>query len=387
MKIGVITLVGDNYGNKFQNFAVEQLLSVYGEVETFALEDLYVDEQVQNKPMAKNYPRCILQNLRMRMKRSYRLEDVSYSLCYSLLYIAIHRRQLKNVFASRENKFYAFSNTYLHISPQKLNYENTKDANWVAQFDYYAIGSDQIWNPFYPTTTELAFGSFAPHKSIALSPSFGVAEIPIKRQAMFRDAMIQMKCLSVREKEGQQIVQNLTGRQAELLLDPTMAIPVSVWEKLARKPKVKLPKHYVLSYFLGTTDRSRRKECTQFAKNRKMPWIRLFHVMEPQFYDMDPAEVIYMIRNADYILTDSFHGMVFSILFHKNFVAFERNSGGASMESRMRTLLETFSLEDRYCTSSVPISEERWQKVDEKLELERRKIQEYLQRAISGRND
>lgn len=384
MKFGIITLVSDNYGNKYQNYAVEQLFSKYGEVETFQLQELYSTPQLSNTSfMKKLSPAYIREVLISRPMYQYDINCVDKGVLYNYFYAKKHGGELLERRKCRSEAFDAFSKKNLHISKKILNDSNV-DNGWTDQFDAFICGSDQIWNPMYATTSSLAFCTFAPEKTICLSPSFGVSKIPEYRREEYAEWLKQIKSLSVRESAGQKIIKNLTGRDAEVLVDPTMVLPVMEWDKLSRKPAAELPERYILCYFLGRIDKNYRKRIDDFAKKTGLPIVMLFDIFAPEYYVMDPAEVLYAIKNATYVLTDSFHGTVFSILFHRDFQVFERNEGGDKMNSRLETLLSKFALCDRANSviQAMEISPDRWGEADKILDRERRHVHQYLEDAL-----
>lgn len=378
MKFGIITLVSDNYGNKFQNYAVEQLLSEYGDVQTFALENLYQKPNSEEKSLfAKLSFKYVCDVLRSRLMYTYDINRVDKNLLYNLFYVLFNRKKLSKLITDRSNQFKKFSNSYLHIYKNKLNFKNVGQ-DFVNKFDYFICGSDQIWNPTYATTSELAFCSFAPQKTICVSPSFGVSEIPDYRKNEYARLLKNIYKLSVREKDGQKIIKDLTERDAPVLLDPTMLLPIEKWNEILKKPKTELPQRYVVCYFLGKIDKAYKKAIEDFAKQKNLPIVTLFDITAPQYYTYAPDEVLYAIKNAEYVLTDSFHGTVFSILFHKNFYVFNRNEGGISMNSRLDTLLEKFGLKDRTDFNSIDITDQQWQEVENVILNEKELAKDFL---------
>lgn len=216
-----------------------------------------------------------------------------------------------------------------------------------------------------------------------MSPSFGVSKIPEYREKEYSIWLKKIKALSVREIAGQKIIKNLTGRMAEVLLDPTMLVSSKTWENICKEPENKLPDHYIVCYFLGRVDKSYYKKIRDFSKKKALPVVMLFDILTPEYYVYDPAEVLYTIKHADYVLTDSFHGSVFSILFHKDFYVFTRNEGGLNMNSRIETLLEKFDLNDRlFVGESSDISSEKWCLTEHILENEREKAKNYIEKAL-----
>lgn len=384
MKIGIITLISDNYGNKYQNYAVEQLLSEFGDVETYGLENLYqVPSKEQKSCLSKFALSHIREVLISRPMYQYDMNCVDKGVLSNFIYTHIHGMELLKLRKLRSERFQKFSEEHLHISEIKLNRDNTT-RQWTESFDYFICGSDQIWNPFYSTTSELAFCSFAPEKTICLAPSLGVAEIPAHRRDEFVKYIRPIKALSVREEAGGKLIRKLVGREAAVLLDPTMAIPAVKWDEMCKKPQIKLPEHYMVCYFLGRIDKNYRKHINDFSTVVDLPIVMLFDITTPEYYTFDPAEVLYTIKKADYVLTDSFHGIVFSILFHKEFWVFNRNEGGVSMNSRIETLLTRFGLKERVFEESSlrTIDESEWIKIESILKDERQRTRNYLNTTI-----
>ena len=382
MKFGIITLVSDNYGNKYQNYAVEQLLSKYGDVETFGLEELYHAENTEhNTRLQKFSPQYIRDVLIYRTMYTYDINRVDRGVLRNYFFSKKNSRELLALKERRNEKFVDFSRRYMHISKTLLNRMNT-DRDWSDQYDFFICGSDQIWNPSYATTSELAFCSFAPEKTICLAPSFGVSRIPDSRRQEYAAYLRKIYCLSVREDAGQRIIEELSGRKVEVLLDPTMIVPTKTWEAICKKPGNELPENYVACYFLGKINKDYIRKINTFAAEKHLPVVMLFDITTPEYYTYDPGEVLYVMNNAEYILTDSFHGSVFSILFHKNFYVFRRNEGRNSMNSRLETLLKRFDLEDRCSEKTKDIETTRWNQIDQYLEEERKKTKDFLSDAI-----
>ena len=385
MKIGIVTLVSDNYGNKYQNYAVEQLLSEYGQTVTFRVAELEkpVVERNKKSKLKKLNPRYVLKVLQSRAMYQYDMTATDESPIKTWMYICGHRKELKKLKFIRHLKFQEFEKEHLHIAEREINFQNCYEEKWLRQYDYFICGSDQIWNPTYLTTSKLVFLEFAKGKSIALAPSFGVASIPEEAEGFYRKNIAAIDHLSVREKSGAKLIKNLTGRESEVLADPTIAIAAETWKKLAVKPKIELPSRYVVCYFLGKINKKYRMQIEQFAKEKKLEIVKLFDIKKPEYYIFDPKEVLYTILHADYILTDSFHGTVFSILFEKQFYVFQRNEEGMSMSSRLETLLDKMELTNRYYGEcSEDITDECWENVRKKIKKETREIKKYLKKSL-----
>ena len=384
MKIGIVTLVGDNYGNKFQNYAVEQLLKKYGNVETFKVESANNQKNSTSKKSikAKLKYSYVKQFLHCRLMSRYDLNNTSRPVFISVFYAILKHKKLKTLKENRSRNFKKYQDEYLNVSERIITKENCNEKAWIESYSCFFCGSDQIWNPTYATTSELAFLSFAKKRTIALSPSFGVSKLPEHVVEAYKQWIKNISVLSIREKAGQKIISDLTGREAELLVDPTMAIDVDVWKNCVKNPG-NLPQKYVLCYFLGHVNSSYMKTIKKFSEEKKIKIVRLFDIESPEYYTYDPNEVLYSILHAEYVLTDSFHGSVFSILFKRNFYVFNRNEGGHDMSSRLETLLEAFGLRERkYGVSEENISMSKWEEVHQIIENEKKRVKKFIDDAI-----
>ena len=163
-----------------------------------------------------------------------------------------------------------------------------------------------------------------------------------------------MKEISMREQEGADIVQRLTGRKVPVHIDPTLYLSPNAWNKVSRMPAWDHGEPYVLSYFLGPMP----KEIRRIAEALNLPLVNLLDPNVYEHYVTGADEFIWAIKHAELIYTDSFHGSVFSILFRRPFVVCDRmpsnpkDQAGGKMSSRIDTLLNYFRLEMRRGTQA-----------------------------------
>ena len=129
-------------------------------------------------------------------------------------------------------------------------------------------GSDQVWNPTYPYSPEPYFLTFARFgiKRIAYAPSFGVSQLDAGVHDQYRAWLNGIYRLSVRERHGAAIIKELTGRQAEVVLDPTLLLTESDWRMMAKNPKTREP--YIFCYQLGEIPGIMRALSTLAVANR-----------------------------------------------------------------------------------------------------------------------
>ena len=194
--------------------------------------------------------------------------------------------------------------------------------------------------------------------------------------------------VSVREYVGQKLIRELTGRDVPVVLDPTLLIPREEWDQIK---KVHASKGYIACYFLNTpTEETQQKLLTFIKKSRKIVIAlnsRLEHVEKEvtvQYPDCGPQEFIVYISNAEYVLTDSYHGMLFSIIYHRQFWSIARAYGEFDQSSRQLSVLEMFGLIARYCRTQDVITEDiiDYEAVQKRMDNEREKSLDYLRKAL-----
>lgn len=343
MKIGIITIIDNNYGNRLQNFATHQLLCKYGDVYSIRFEEKIFFNN-KKRTIAQFTPSHLKLAVDSRLLNIYHLSNRKMNFASRLAFFLKHKEQIKSAIAKRDEKFRVFDDNNIRFESELLHLTGDDDEPWVKSYDAWVCGSDQIWNPMYPTATRNAFLQFAQkERRIALSPSIGLSDT---------DAMLPeypqwingIPYLSVREERGAEIIKELTGRNAEVFLDPTMLIPLSCWNNVADAAHTKLPEKYAVGYFLGIREKNYMKYID--GRIQRLPFVDILNGECPEYLSFGPDNVIEAIRNAEIVFVDSFHGAVFSILFHKQFVVFERKEDGKTMNSRLETLLKKFGLEN-----------------------------------------
>ena len=299
-KIAIITLYGlYNYGNRFQNYALQVLMSRLGyHAETLVILDRnnifkYFKEYIK-KHVGSFFSGFPVQSIRIK--------------------------------AIRKNSFYMFDKEIEKRIVSKSKIRNSKLLN-----SYYKIlfGSDQIWNTEFDTFDKLYLGFYSEkNKNIAVSASFGTNDIAPEYQNLFKEGLQNFSSISVREKRAKEIIEKYTDCECVVMPDPTLCISREEWMKVERK--VEVPEKYAFTYFLGE------------VPDIDFKGLPVIHGGYKSEYG--PSEFIFLIRNADVVYTDSFHACVFCIIFGTPFYVYNRKSQYSSMISRMDTLFTHFSL-------------------------------------------
>ncbi len=358
MKIGIITIYDLlNYGNRLQNYATTRVLhELGGETETLILKE-YTLRDVIKIVLGKN---------NVGLNWNWKQETDEYY------------NDLDEAEKEKYNNFYQF--TYDNMTLRKMVYFNFLPFVIDSKYDYFITGSDQVWNPYIAQAKDWEFLLFSsPKKRISFSASFGLDSIPYDQRIV--DALNDFKALSVREEAGAKIIKDLTGRDAVVLVDPTMLLSSEEWRNLAKKPRGG-EEGYILTYFLSPKNNEAAKELDEIRDGREV--YELLNPEDQVCRTAGPSEFLWLFDHADFILTDSFHACVFSFLFNKPFIVYERNWDGGNMNSRLETLLQKFHLERKYANSGLEndIWEHDYEEGYKQLEIEREKAKNFLKKAL-----
>ena len=235
-------------------------------------------------------------------------------------------------------------------------------------YDAFVVGSDQLWLPSNISADYYTL-NFVPEevKKIAYATSFGVSQLPHKQAEMARHFLNRLNAIFVRETSGQKLIRQLTGKEVPLVCDPTLLFTAEEWNRQAPQTR-KIQENYLLCYFLGNNPEQRN-----FAKKLadalnckivQLPNLDEYIKSDEGFatyplYDVSPLDFIALIRDARFVLTDSFHCTVFSTLFEKPFFSFRRynNDSLVSTNSRIYSLLDTFGIPERLLTGKEEIGQ------------------------------
>ena len=390
MKIGVITITGgENFGCALQSYAVIKTFEKLGH-EALLIDDATktgVRAQYQKRSkFSKITPSYMLSVLKVRLKTKYMMKNQRDRLIPSMIRRKKHAALYSKLKKERASNFKDFYSSYIPKTSYKISSkDNLKEK--LAEFDLFSTGSDQVWNPTYPHTSELRFLTFAENnQKLSFAPSFGISQIPDYAKAPYTKWLSSFPMISVREERGAEIIKELTGKDAKVICDPTMTLTKEEWENIEKKPAFDCSKPYALTYFLGNESNHYRRYIEKIAKERNLKVINLFDIRETTYFATDPAEFIYLIHHAQAVFTDSFHAAVFSIIFKKDFMVFDRIEDGRSMGSRLKTLLGKFSLSDRIYSDSSDnnFSCVDFSKAEKILETERAAAIEFISSNIAN---
>lgn len=386
-KVGIVTITGgDNYGNKLQHYAVIQILQAHG-YECDTVQDVtargFATAAYSVDLRHKLSPRHIRSAVNSRLKYRYFRKNSDENLLKNIRRANKNRNHYLELQKRRKRIFQEFADRYLPFGELTVCATRRADKEVVDSYDAFVCGSDQVWNPHYFNTSPVRFLQFAPkHKRVALSPSFGVNSIPNERVEAYTRYLEGMEHLSVREQQGARIIADLTGREVPVIVDPTVMLDAQQWEKIERKPEGFGDEPFLLTYFLGGKSKEYSEQIKKIASQRGLRIINLLDITEEESYLYGPQEFIYLMHNASFVCTDSFHGTVFSILFKRELWAFSRLESGFSGDNRVLTLLQKLEIMDCLYSKGKAWCRVDYERCEELITRERNAFDAYLKTAL-----
>lgn len=263
----------------------------------------------------------------------------------------------------------------------------------TSQYDACICGSDQIWS-LVGKQEPAYFLSFCPKdKRIAYAPSIGLSEVSDNDREFFKQHVSPIPFLSVREKRGMEIIRELTSREAELVADPCILRTAAQWREFSSKKMN--GEEYILCYFIGKNDQyleignNLSQEYglpLKFVSSKRVKYDRKCGEQVP----CDLNSFVSLFDNAKYILTDSYHGLIFSLILEKEFGVFERFSldDPLNQNSRIYSLLSVLGDEeaiivDAETADSVLHRLRSLEDINSKLQEFRSKSINYLKKSLS----
>lgn len=360
MKIVIITMHRIfNYGSVLQAYATQQLFQRRGhDVELID----YISEE------------------RTLRKQLYTIpENVKNDFFHKFFYLFFKRFSIY----LKKKTFWRFVENNIHLTKrQYISYQDLLDN--PPQGDLYITGSDQVWNSKYNQGIDKGYylDFTDSDNKVSFVSSFGMTEIPKEEKNETQRLLLKYKHLSVREDSAQSILTQL-GMKSFLLLDPTLQLTKEEWRPMASKRLIK--EKYVLLMLLYNEDNNATLYARKIADALGVTLVKLsWEMKKPSFVDIlmthrSPEDFLSLFNYAEFIVTNSFHGLAFSINLNKQFIVVERNE----FNSRIESLLKLTGLEgrlvgkERFHMDKV-LSNIDYQPVNAKLDFERKKAEEYI---------
>lgn len=223
--------------------------------------------------------------------------------------------------------------------------------------DYFVVGSDHVWNPsFWGTNTECysakryLLRNVDKLKLVAYAASFGVEQLGTIWLPVFQKELSKFHAISVRETSGVEIAEKACGKQAEVVLDPTLMLPKEKWNQMAADVQ---KDNYVLTFFLGEVTQRKQEYIEKISHEHRCKIINVTNKKD-KYYSCRPEVFLGLIKHAKLVITDSFHATVFSIVFHAPFLSLTREQHNyCKMSSRLETLLGMVNMIERFNNMNI----------------------------------
>lgn len=389
-KIGIAAVTyKDNFGSALQTYATQYTLEKLGyDARIFEIKGVHRGIMMKKMlyyagrlfdPVEAKY---LFANLTSRSRKSASVSSDQFAQDMKV------RHQMYQVFNNKWNKMLPTVKGWAGLRKQ------------ASEMDAVVVGSDQLWRPSNIVGCYYTL-EFVPEniKKISFSTSFGVPELPSRLHKHAKKFLSRIEHISVREDSGAEIVKKESGRDATVVCDPTMMLTAEEWMHIQNEKSFAEGK-YILMYLMGDNP-EQRNFVKALSKQTGCRIIGLLHgatyisydedVVDEKPYNVGPAEFINLIRNAEYVCTDSFHCCVFSILNSTKFFAFRRWPDGSkfSANDRLYTLLKFTGLERRMLEGDEDVAKSVEDEIDftevlPRVDNRRKESMEFLVNALNA---
>lgn len=373
-KIGIISLFdfrNMNYGNKLQTYALNYYLRHH--YPKYNVESLYFRNFLDSKD--KNL--CMLfisKILRIPAK-------INSIIC--IKFFLKDRLRICNDFAVKN----------IQICGQALTWNNLVNSD----YDAFIVGSDIVWGQYRYGISKIKFLDFENKKKfkrIAYAASFGRDWIPKENINDIIRCLRKFQHIAVREESSKYMLGSIGITNVEHTLDPILLLDAEEWKSVEKEPKLNIGK-YIFVYLLGKNNMD-RKFITYFANKLHLTIVTVPYACgefsfadycfgDVRIKDCSPEEWIWLIDHAEYVITDSFHGIVFSTIFKKKFISLERQFA-ENINNRMIDYLKTIRQTDKMINiANIKFAEKfewNYDVIDKCLEKKKHLSKKYLDNAL-----
>lgn len=321
MKVGIVTMHKVlNYGSSLQAYALQRKITELG------YDSEIIDYEFPPQTKAKI-------NINFVLEKTF---DFIRALIMGF-------PQIK-----KKKRFKEFYDVFYKLSRQSYNAETI--VNDIPEYDVYMTGSDQVWNPRHIGEDTNFLLSFAPNEKPKMSyaASFATSNIPEKSKQLYKKYLKGYHYISVRESTGVQLVQDLAGKNATVCCDPVFLLNRAQWDEVANNAKFLIKEKYILVYALyymfdPYPELLQIINSVQKTLGYKVLYLdgRKEDAFRPNSFvlkEEGPSEFIKLIKNAELVITTSFHGTAFSLIYDKPLMAIVRPDD--KTDSRISSLLK-----------------------------------------------
>lgn len=365
MKVGILTFnCAWNYGAVLQAYALQSAASYYS-------DHVSLINYRPNFLMVPYTPLFKLRETNTKHDKRTLKYCIKLLLSYLQYYLWGHKEKIA--------KFEKFEAAHFRLASYTGSFEG---------YSHILLGSDQIWNP---RITKYDATYFAPAslrknnvKVISYAASMGIDHPSANEISFIKENIDYVDNISVREESAKRLLETISNKEISVTLDPTLLLTKDFWKKFKSDNG---SEKYLLLYQMSS-DKNTLKIAELISKKLGLKLIEVlafplgrnnlnFH---KKITNAGPEDFVSLFANAEYVVTSSFHGTAFSLIFNKQFVTVAHPTAG----SRMRDLLAKLDLSDRIaaCVNDIPVGDIDYEKVNAKLEIERQKSIAFLENAL-----
>lgn len=376
MKIALFSpFCSQNYGTVLQAFSLSKILMDKGHSCNYIQWNYYNLTFWGRVKFLLNHPLYIYlrkQNIKLRSK------DLSYSFLREERYSQIIKK----------NEQFCVNN--IPHTKQKIAIDELSKIE--SEYDLFIVGSDQTWSPNALYQYSPYYLSFIKdnQKKASYASSIGTLKVPSSFQKHLKKELRSFRHLSCRENTNTILLEKLLGRSVTNVLDPTLLLKQNEWAPYFTRVETIAPK-YILAYILGE-----KPEIRKYAeKLGQLLGIPVYYILTRPNYENEKnvldnigvQEFLWLIANAEYIVTDSFHATIFSINFERNFISFDKHSSNNSYDNgRLQEILNDLGLLSHYHDdNNMELPESiNYKSVNKLLDIKRKSSMEYIEKIILG---
>lgn len=396
MKVGILTFYynNDNFGGQLQARALTRAINNCERIEA---EQIQYDSlhSWQKLPYKKRFIKSMQQAFSGGIGNGFSFLLSRVKAQKELNNNAQLKDELKEKLECRKKAFSNFCNETPH---SKEIFDNDSISQSLKQYDCFICGGDQIWNDwsdwFVYNVLDTYCLQFVPQtvQKFAFAPSVPLQKVRPIFIKKLTHALKQLDAVSVRERSSVPILENNIGEKVEVVVDPVLLLSKEQWDKEMRPTSIK--DRYVFCYLLGEGYEN-REAVKAFALRMNCQLVTVPHIInvneqdrnfgDIQDYTSGPAEFLSLIKNAEVVITDSFHATVFSMIYHKPFYVLERTTqvSGGTMGSRLTDFLAEYGLNEQKVDihelkMNLQITQIDYTKADSVLERRRAESYKYL---------
>ena len=356
-----------NYGSFLQAYALQKVLLELG------FQNAIIDDSLIINP-SRTLPDDWIKDLSL-IKRIY----IHFRRF-------MHRKTKYEKEQDAKSKYYLqFKKSFLNIDEALYPFSALND-----RYDVFIAGSDQIWAPTDEVFKPFYYLNFVTKKKISYAASVNSETYPEKFKQAVSELLRDFCHISVRENAGKILLESFINKNVEVNVDPTLLLTQEKWDVVASKRKLKRP--YVLCYLL-TCNEAYLKYSRSFAEKNGLPLYifstnDLYRPYADKMLAAGPSEFVRAFKDAAFVLTDSFHGTVFSILYEKKFLTYKRfvRTEANNQNERVNNLLGMLGIQGRFVgeeeLGNLKLPPIDYNLVNSVLTTERQKSRDYLLKAL-----